>query len=136
MDIFFTSIAEGKLGNDLTRIYMPMNTVLKERLAGRDYGSGLRLWFLMFVLVSPGFPGADGKERVMYKKKDRSSDLRLFLDFAAFKAGDAAMRQSLVYDCILRSLHLLAAKKIPDFDIAALTADVEAIGVEQGWARA
>lgn len=136
MEIFFTSVAEGKVGNDLTRIYMPMNTLLSERLRARDYGHGLVYWALMFILVSPDFPGADEKERVMYKKKDRSSDLRLFLDFAAYKAGDAATRQYLVYECILRSLHLLAAKKIPDFDIAALTADVEAIGVEQGWARA
>ncbi|MFO1164339.1 MAG: Imm44 family immunity protein [Paracoccus sp. (in: a-proteobacteria)] len=136
MDIFFTSVTEGKTGNDLPRIYMPMNTLLKERLGGRDYGPGLQLWFLMFVLVAPGFPGADDKERVTYKKKDRSTDLRLFLDFAAYKAGDAGMRQHLVYDCMMRSLHLLAAKKIPDFDSAALIADVEKIGTEQGWTRA
>ena len=136
MDIFFTSVTEGKTGNDLPRIYMPMNTLLKERLGGRDYGPGLQLWFLMFVLVAPGFPGADDKERVTYKKKDRSTDLRLFLDFAAYKAGDAGMRQHLVYDCMMRSLHLLAAKKIPDFDSAALIADVEGIALSEGWRSA
>lgn len=134
MDIFFTSFTEGKVGNHIARIYMPMNTLLKERLAGRDYGAGLKLWFLMFVIVSPGFPGADDKERVLYRKKDQSSDLRLFIDHAAYKAADTEGRQHLIYDCIMRSLALIADKNIPDFDVATLTSDVQAIAIEQGWA--
>lgn len=136
MDIFFTSFTEGKTGSDIARIYMPMNTLLTRRLAGRDYGAGLKSWFLMFVIVTPGFPGADDKERVLYKKKDRSIDQRLFIDPAAYKAADAQGRQGLVYDCMLRALALIAARNIADFDIAALTADIQAIGAEQGWAPA
>lgn len=136
MDIFFTSFTEGKVGNDIARIYMPMNTLLKQRLQDRDYGPGLRMWFLLFVIVSPGFPGADDKERVLYKKKDRSVDLRLFIDYAAYQAANAQGRQRLVCDCVLRSLVLIADKNIPDFDIAALSADIRAIAAEQGWTQA
>lgn len=134
MDVFFTSSSTGSLGQKAEDIYFPMEKVLNERLADKDYGSGLSSWFLLFVIFSPDTPGHDAPERVLYKKKSKDLDMRLNVDFAAFKAGDTEARRALLYACMLRSLDLMAEKKIPDFDAPALKSDVEAIAAAEGWA--
>lgn len=121
------------MGDKASAIYYPMDQKLKARLQDKHYGSGLSQWFLMFVINSPNVPGHDAPERVMYKKKSKELDMRLNVDFAAFKAGDEGTRRKLLYECMLRSLDLMAAKKIPDFDAAALKADFERIAAEEGW---
>jgi hypothetical protein len=133
MEIFFTSYSQGKLGDEATVLYVQMNKVLTERLGDKDYGPGLSSWFLMFILVPPNFPGASDPERALYKKKDKSFDLRLHVPFDAYKAADRDGRRALIYACARRSLDMIAAKKIADFDIAALIADVEAIALAEGW---
>ncbi|CAM3315674.1 Immunity protein 44 [Paracoccus aminovorans] len=133
MDIFFTSVGHGKLGRQLNEIYMPMNRVLKDRLGERDYGPGLKKWFLLFGMLPADFDGHDAPERVQFKRKEKVFDLRLHLSNEAFRQADEAGRKALVVDCMLRSLDLIEAKKIPDFDIQALKADVEAIARAEGW---
>lgn len=132
MDVFFTSYAEGSLGNKANAIYYPMAQLLKERLG--DYGTGLSTWFLMFVILGPKSQGAGGPERVLYKKKSNELDMRLNVDFERFKSGDEATRRAVLYECMLRSLDLMAGKKIADLDVAALKADVEKIAASEGWA--
>ncbi len=133
MDVFFTSTASGSLGKQASSIYMQMESRLKRALAQKNYGPGLPEWFLMFVILSPDTPGRGAPERVMFKKKTKELDLRLNVDFEAFKKGDEVERRELLYDCMLRSLDLMATKKIPDFDAVALKADVEAIAAKEGW---
>lgn len=134
MDIFFTSVSHGKLGRQLNEIYMPMNRVLKERLGQKDYGPGLNKWFLLFGMLPSDFDGHDAPERILYKKKDKVFDLRLHLSNEAFRQADEAGRKALVVECMMRSLDLIEAKKIPDFDIQALKSDVAAVAKEEGWA--
>lgn len=136
MDIFFTSTATGSLGKKASEIYMQMEAYMKPVLADKDYGPGLPEWFLMFVILSPETPGRGAPERVLYKKKTKELDMRLNVDFDAFKSGDSDERQKLLYSCMLRSLELMAGKKIPDFNAAALKADIEAIAAEEGWRAA
>lgn len=131
MDVFFTSYAEGSLGKKANGIYYPMAQLLKDRLS--DYGPGLSQWFLMYVILGPKSQGHDAPERVLYKKKSNELDMRLNVDFDAFKAGDEHMRRKLLYDCMLRSLDLMAEKKIPDFDTDALKADFLIIAAKEGW---
>lgn len=133
MNIFFTSVSHGKLGRMLNEIYMPMNRVLTQRLGATDYGSGLVEWFLLFGMLPAGFDGHDAPERVLYKKKDRAFDLRLHISNEAFLQANEAGRRALVAECMMRSLDLIEAKKVPDFDIGALKADVAAIAREEGW---
>jgi hypothetical protein len=108
-----------------------MAQLLKDQLG--DYGDGISQWFLMFVILKPGSQGSDAPERVMYKKKSKELDMRLNVDFAAFKSGSDQARQQLLYSCMLRSLDLMAEKKIPQFDAVALKTDVEAVAVKEGW---
>ena len=136
MEVFFTSYSHGKLGRQLNELYMPINRRLSELLDDKDYGSGLTSWFLMFIMVPADVPGANDSERVLYKKKDKTGDLRLHLSNEDFRAADETGRRALVVACIMRSLDLLAKKKIPDFNIAALTADVQAIAEAEGWVAA
>ncbi len=88
MDFFFTSFAEGSLGDKANALYYPMSQTLKTRLHDRHYGDGLSVWFLMFVITSDRVPGHDAPERIMYKKKTKELDMRLKVDFEAFKNGD------------------------------------------------
>ncbi|MFO1138661.1 MAG: hypothetical protein U1E41_06280 [Paracoccus sp. (in: a-proteobacteria)] len=136
MDIFFTSFSQGKLGDEAAVLFTQMNRVLSDRLGARDYGPGLTSWFLMFILVPPDFPGASDPERALYKKKDRAFDLRLHVPFQLFRAADRDGRRALLYACIRRGLDMIAARKLPDFDAAALIADVEGIALSEGWRSA
>lgn len=135
MDVFFTSYSDADLGEDLNQIYMSLEGRLSAALKDRDYGPGLVSWFLMFIMVPPSSRAANDPERVLYKKKDKAIDLRLHLDYGRFAQADAAGRQALVFATARRSLELIAAKKIPDFDAARLIANVEALATAEGWAR-
>ena len=133
MDIFFTCVSHGKLGRQLNEIYKPMNRVLKDRWGSRDYGRGLMNWFLLFIMVPAGLPGHDDPERVRFEKKSKAVDLRLHISNEAFHQADEAGRRVLVVECIMRSLNLIEAKKVPDFDILSLKADVTVLVREEGW---
>ena len=100
MDVFFTSFAEGSMGDKASEIYYPMDQKLNQELSNKDYGSGLSQWFLMFVITSSRVPGHDAPERVMYKKKPKELDMRLKVDFDSFNEGDEAVRKKLLYRCM------------------------------------
>lgn len=131
MEVFFTGYCEGSLGKKANAIYHPINEVLSKNIG--DYGEGLNLWFLMFVIVSSKIPGHDATERIMYKKKNRSTDMRLNVDYESFKAGSEAERKDLLIRSMLRSVELIGEKKIPNFDFALFKSDVTSIANEQGW---
>jgi hypothetical protein len=133
MDVFFTTFAEGSLGEKAQEIYYPFSQRLKDHLKDRDYGPGLPQWFLMFVIIGPKTPGHDAPDRVLYKRKANELDMRLRLDFQAFKSGDRPQRQALLLDCMLRSLDLMAKKKVQNFDAAALKPDFEDFARKAGW---
>ena len=133
MDIFFTSVSHGKLGRLLNETYMPMNRVLSQRLGTKDYGPSVVKWFLLFGMLPAGFDGHDASERVRYEKRSKVFELRLHLSNEAFRRADEAGRKALVVDCMMRSLDLIEAKKLPDFDIRSLKADVAAIARAEGW---
>lgn len=133
MDIFFTRFSHGKLERLLNEIYMPMNRALTERLGPKDYGPGLVIWFLLFIMVPADLPGHDDPERVRFEKKNRAFDLRLHISSEDFRRADEVGRRALVAKCMMRSLDLIEAKKLPDFDTQSLKADVAAIVREEGW---
>ncbi|MCK9549230.1 hypothetical protein [Aquamicrobium sp.] len=133
MNIFFTSVAHGKLGRQLNEIYMLMNRTLSQRLGEKDYGPGLGKWFLLFIMLPPDIPGHDDPERIRFEKKNKVFDLRLHLSNAAFHKADEAGRKALVTSCMMRSLDLIEAKAIPDFNIQALKVNVAAIASQEGW---
>lgn len=113
-----------------------MGRLLNERLADRDYGSGLEEsgWFLLFVFAADDFPGA-GTERMLYKRASRDLDLRLRVDHEAWRTADADERHRLLYDVARRSFDIMRKKKIPDLDVDRFESDVEEIAHEQGWVR-
>lgn len=133
MNVFFTNTSSGSFGKKAAEIYMPIEAIIKSEFSERDYGAGLREWFLMFVLLSPETPGHGAPERVMYKKKAKDLDLRLNLDFEKFKTGDSESRRQLIVGCMLRSLDIMVDKKIPDFDAESLRSDFSAIAAKEGW---
>ena len=96
MDVFFTSFAEGSMGDKANKIYYPMGQKLKQELSNKDYGSGLSQWFLMFVINSSRVPGHDAPERVTYKKKSKELDMRLKVDFDSFREGDEVARKKTI----------------------------------------
>ncbi len=101
---------------------MPMKRTLNERLGHKNYGPGLNKWFLLFGMLPSSFDGHDAPERVLFKKKDKSFDLRLHISNEAFWKADQAGREALVVECMMRSLDLIEAKKMALF---ALIVDME-----------
>lgn len=133
MDVFFTSCAEGSLGTKANEIYYPMAQILNERFSTNHYGDGLKQWFLMFVILGDKSQGSDHPERKMYKKKSSELDMRLNVEFDAFKKGGTQQRTYLLYQCMKRSLDIMEEKNIPDLDVSALKADFDKVAEEQGW---
>lgn len=139
MRVFFTSVQAFGEGKDAPVRYLRMNEVLGERLADRDYGSGLECWFLQFIFQrdEPDYPR--GKERTLYKRQTNELDLRLHADHEAWrkahKERDADEQFRLLYDVAHRSFDIMRKKKIADFDVDAFQHDVEAIAAERGWSR-
>ena len=131
MNVFFTCVGQGSLGSKADKIYYPIQQVLKSRLG--DYGDGLSQWFLLFSILGPGVPGHDAPERVLWKKKTRDLDMRLVVDFDMFKRGSEAERRNMLIACMRRSLELIEAKNIPNFNILALKNDFEQIVADEGW---
>lgn len=111
MEFFFTSITSGSLGIHAEKIYLPIQEVLETRLGEKDYGTGMLDWFLAFVILAPQTPGRGASERVLWKKKSNELDMRLNVDFEAFKRGNEAERRNLLVACMRRSLELMEGKK-------------------------
>ncbi len=137
MKVFFTSyeaFGEGRRSSDL---YVPMNELLSERLAGRSYGPALDGdgWFLMFIFQREDGPRSRDPERTLYQRKAAGIDFRLQADCAAWRAADVDERRRLLYDVIRRTFDILRLKKVPNLDVDAFERDVEAVALEQGWAR-
>lgn len=107
--------------------------MLETHLGKKDYGTGLLDWFLAFVILGPQTPGRGASERVLWKKKSRELDMRLNVEFEAFKRGSEVERRNLLVACMRRSLDLMESKKIPDFDVIALKHDFEQIVADEGW---
>ena len=126
-----TTWADGSLAPKANSLYTPINRILNERLG--NYGEGLQDWLLMFIILHEKSLGHDGPERVLFKKKDKSIDLRLHLDHKAFKIGSDDERRALMIATILRSVDLIGDKKIPDFDFPRFQSDVHRVFKEEGW---
>lgn len=139
MRVFFTGIQAFGEGKDAPKYYVPMSSVLTDRLAERDYGSGLDNWFLLFVFQRDEKDYPRGTERMLYKRAKNELDLRLFADHESWrrarKNGDEQELRRLLYDVARRSFDIMRKKKIADFDIDSFEHDVEAIAVELGWTR-
>lgn len=131
MNVFFTSVAHGKLGRELVETYRTLNHLLSERLAQKDYGEGAKKWFLLFGMLPKPFLTKETTEIIRFSKKSKTFDHRLTLSNDAFHKADSAGRKALVIETIMRSLDLMEKKNIPDFDAKALKADVEAILAEE-----
>ncbi len=103
MEVFFSSITSGSIGEKTGPIYFPMFETLKSLLLENDYGSGLDCWFLAFVIRGPKTPSHAAPERVLWKKKACELDRRLTVNFEAFKRGSEQMRRNLLMAYMRRS---------------------------------
>jgi hypothetical protein len=52
-----------------------------------------------------------------YNKRKKNTDIRLKIDYNAFKNGNNEERENLIFDVLLRSLNVLEEKGIEDLEV-------------------
>ncbi len=132
MKLWNTCEGTGSLPKKAIVIFNAFEQKFNDYITEKNYGSGLKQWSVIFIIaggpLDPGFT-----ERTMVKRSTQKMDFRLRVDFEAFKKGNTQKRTFLMYDTLLRSLDILAAKKVKDFDLDSLRKDFEACAGLNGW---
>ena len=134
MKVFLGSEAERFADDIITPFRNSVNekiqTILTEN-AGTGYGSDVELLCIITTCVSDEFLQNSGwKERVRYSKKDKTTDLRLRIDYDKLLTSSKKEQYYLYLNNIIESIERLKAKypKL-DFDAPKLVDDIKKICV-------
>ena len=109
---------------DMERVISPMlDNFFKEK----KYGNDVESFYLISPCVSRKFIKDTGwKERNMYSKKDKSTDVRLFIDWETFISVSREERKKMYFEHIYQSIEQFG-KKHPklDFDWERMLKDMK-----------
>ncbi|MFC7677816.1 Imm44 family immunity protein [Paenibacillus sp. GCM10028914] len=124
MEFFMTSEIHFDVRKDFQVIKSEIDEKMK-LLEDRSYGDKVEQLSLIPIIVhkdllEEGF----FKERVMYKKKDKDTDIRLQIDHQTFKNADKETKRLLVINNIVNSVRALGLKLMSGFDAASLERDI------------
>jgi hypothetical protein len=126
----------GEIQSDVSDAFRRSCNKIEPSLNGflehKNYGKGLVKWsFIAIILSENGPKGYNEVKR--YNKRDKTCEFRLLVDHGRFRDGGTKEHNAMICEALLRSLSLLAAMKVPDFDLSALQADFLEHGRNQGW---
>ncbi|WP_106769027.1 Imm44 family immunity protein [Paenibacillus faecalis] len=124
MKFFMTSEVNFDVDKDFQIIKSEVDEKMK-LLEDRSYGDKVELLSLIPIIVDKDLL-AEGffKERVMYKKKDKETDIRLQIDHQMFKNADKELQRLLVINNIVNSVRALGLKLKSGFDATSLERDI------------
>ncbi len=132
MQLWTSCEGTGSFPDKANQIFNGFEQKFNDYINENSYGNGLKEWSVIFIIaggpLDPGFT-----ERTMVKRSSQDMDFRLRVDFEAFKKGNTQKRTFLMHNTLLRSLDILAAKKVKDFDLDSLRKDFEACADLNGW---
>ncbi|MEP6622672.1 MAG: hypothetical protein ABJE47_25345 [bacterium] len=103
---------------------------VNDMLAGRRYGDGVAKW-VYISMISPSGMGLPERNRM--DRKARELEFRLLVPYDLFATSDAIGAQRILVASLRRSLGLAANKRIPDFAIADLRRDFDALATAHDW---
>lgn len=100
-------------------------TAVNDRLKTTNYGSGLRSWDVIPIIM-PKRRQIDYPEIAKYSQKKRDCEFRLYIDHAKFKKGSQAEKYRLYCEMLRRSLDFLESWNIAKLDVQRMRKDFEA----------
>ena len=104
--------------DSLAKMLMPVRIALSKVFEKNDYGKDVELLAIISACVPKSFIEDTGwKERNRYLKKDRSTDIRLFIDWEKFTTVSEKERQEMYLEHIFESIKQFHEKhKKLDYD--------------------
>lgn len=98
---------------------------LNDCLGGKDYGDAVSLLFLAPIILTNHFRILfDFKERKLYRKKDKSTDYRLAIDYDEFVNADDGGKRLLLVENIIHAIRDVKRKIKKGFDGERLESDI------------
>jgi len=133
MVLWMSSEADKDVGRSYRSARNKIEKAVNKWLETANYGTTVKEWVLIGIVTAEEYPGFGEVNR--FTKKSGVAEFRLRIDHAAFKkaANDMNARCKLICKSLIRSLDLLAKKKIPDFDHKSLMADFREFAKKKGW---
>ena len=129
MDFFMTSESDSRYDNfeeSLRVIRNEIENTIKPVVEKRDYGKDVQLLAVIPIIIKFDQQMEDEgwfKERVLYKKKSKETDIRLRIDYVKFVKGNDNTKRLLLIDNIIKSIDRIVPKT-KDFDHKTLKEDI------------
>lgn len=113
MRIFLSSETQAPAGSTISKyrniVFPILNSLMSEN--SEKYGNDVELLSIITTCVSQEFINdSNWKERNLYHKKDRSTDIRLNIDYAAFIVASSEKQYQMYLDNITSSIIQFALK--------------------------
>jgi hypothetical protein len=114
MKVWISSETTKGAGEELWKLYMQIEKKINNYLEEIEY-KNVRLinWDIIIILRDD----AVFNEIKKYNKRKKDTDIRLKIDYNAFKNGNNEERENLIFDVLLRSLNVLEEKGIEDLEV-------------------
>ena len=132
MKLWMSGEVEADVGEALRHARAAVQAAVNDRLADTDYGGGVTEWTFI-TMISSGRIAPDQPEIKRYHRRDGSLEFRLRVNHTAFRAASSVGREQLLFEALRRSLDVIPALRVANFDVARLRSDVDAVGRERGW---
>lgn len=125
----FSSITWREISAKVDHAYLKqMEDVLSKSIDLKDYGTGVKNIGFVYLAIKP-----DNKlheEFIEYNPKEKSIYAQIKLPYEQVLEADQEAMHQLMKDTYLVMLQSLADENIPDFDVAKLQVDVQAVFAE------
>lgn len=129
MKFFMSCEAQTPASDYIFSMMRTISPILKEKFSKKDYGKDVEFFAIISACVSKDFIEDSGwKERNRYSKKDKSTDVRLFIDWEKFTTVPEKERKKMYIEHIYQSIIQFHEKhKKLDFDGASMLNDAKEV---------
>jgi len=122
MRLFLSGESDSGIDEMFHPLIMPLEKRIQAAILDKnDYGNAIEVLGIIPNLIND--PVFLAKERKLVKHKDRSTDIRLKINYEKFKNGTNKDRETLLLKNIIQSIRIVG-ERVKDFDGKRLEADI------------
>jgi len=116
---------DATIGNKYGVLAYAIESELNKALKDKNYGSAIENIGIIPVIITQELLNAGFfKERRLFKRKEKSADYRLRINYEKFMSGNDVTRRLLIIKNIIVSIRDLGRKAKKDFDAQSLENDI------------
>jgi len=124
-----------EIQSDLADGYRPARKQIESKInqvvASRDYGSRLMKWY--FIAIIRKIDSPDYREIAKYIKSKKETEFRKRIDYLTFKAADAFDQRKLIFESLVKTVHLMPEIGVPNFNHQQVLDDLLDLARTEGW---